>query len=239
MVAALAAVSLLPTKPAWAYRPFDGTDGSVADLGALEVELGPAGYLRQGATHELIAPASRLNYGFAPDWEAVLENDWSHGLSAGSGGSSLANMFSVKHVLRDGFLQDRSGPSVASELAVLLPGTGGGQNGTGGSISGILSEEWGWLRVHFNAVAEMTRRQHGDLFLGTIFEGPQDWAVRPVAEVFHEREYGGAATTSGLVGAIWEVKQSLAFDAALRHAWIEGHAADEVRVGVTFSFGVR
>ena len=85
----------------------------------------------------------------------------------------------------------------------------------------------------------MTRQQHGDLFIGTIFEGRQDWAVRPVAEVFHEREYGGAATTSELVGAIWDVKDALAFDAALRHAWSEGHTADEVRLGVTFSFGVR
>jgi len=145
-------------------------------------------------------------------------------------------MFSVTHMLRDGFLRDKSGPSVASEVAVLLPGSGAGQNGTGGSISGILSEQWGWLRVHFNALAAATRRQHGDLFLGAIFEARQDWAVRPVAEVLRER---GAATTSGLVGAIWEVKESLAFDAALRHAWTEGHTADEVRLGVTFSFGVR
>jgi hypothetical protein len=237
VVAALAAI--LPTEPTWAYRPFDGTDSSVADLGALEVELGPAGYLRQGATHTLIAPATRLNYGFAQDWETVLESDWSHGLSAGSGGSSLVNMLSAKHVLRDGFLQDKAGPSVASELAVLLPGTAAGENGIGGSLSGIVSEQWGWLRVHLNVVATVTRQQHGDLFIGTIFEGPQDWAVRPVAEVFHEREYGGAATTSGLVGAIWAVKDSLAVDAALRHAWSEGHTADEVRLGVTFSFGLR
>ena len=40
-----------------AYRPFDGTDASVADPGAFEIELGPAGLLREGSQRTLIAPA--------------------------------------------------------------------------------------------------------------------------------------------------------------------------------------
>jgi len=34
---------------ATAYRPFDGTDASVADLDHVEVELGPVEYLRSAS----------------------------------------------------------------------------------------------------------------------------------------------------------------------------------------------
>ena len=222
-----------------AFRPFDGTDAAVADPGETEVELQPLGYLRQGADHVLVAPGARINYGFVDAWEAVIEGAWSHGVSAGSGGSSLAaNAFSLKHVWRDGFLQEKPGPSVASEFALLLPGIGA-DNGTGGSVAGIVSNRWGWLTVHVNAVAAVTRQQHGDLFLGAIVEGPREWTVRPVAEVFRERDFGGPATTSGLVGAIWQVGERLALDAAYRRARSDGHTADELRLGVTFSFGLR
>jgi hypothetical protein len=36
--------------PAFAYRPFDGTDAAVADPGQVEVELQPAGRLQEGAS---------------------------------------------------------------------------------------------------------------------------------------------------------------------------------------------
>lgn len=36
--------------PAWAYRPFDGTDAAVAAPGEVEIELQPAGRLRDGGS---------------------------------------------------------------------------------------------------------------------------------------------------------------------------------------------
>ena len=80
----------------------------------------------------------------------------------------------------------------------------------------------------------MTRSHHGDAFFGTIFEGPWDWSVRPVAEVFYEREWGVAETVSGLIGAIWQVSDKLAFDIAFRDARVNGHVVNELRAGVTF-----
>ncbi|HEY2528460.1 MAG TPA: hypothetical protein VGJ20_11040 [Xanthobacteraceae bacterium] len=56
---------------AQAYRPFDGTDGVVADTGDIEIELGPTEYMREAADHVLFVPDLRVNYGFAPDWEAT------------------------------------------------------------------------------------------------------------------------------------------------------------------------
>src|SRR5262249_1808020 len=67
-----------------AFRPFDGTDAAVADTGKVEIELGPVEYRRESAARTLFAPSTRVNYGFAPDWEAVIEGRVSHGLSGDS-----------------------------------------------------------------------------------------------------------------------------------------------------------
>jgi hypothetical protein len=225
--------------PALAYRPFDGTDAAVTDEGEMEIELGPAEYLREGSERTLIAPAATLNYGFAKGWEAVIETEATHGLSADTRRSSLVgNAASLKGVLREGSLQSQSGPSIATEFAVLLPGIND-EVGTGGSVAGIVSQQWPWATVHFNAAVAVTRERRGDLFLDAIVEGPHDWAVRPVAEAFYERESGGSTTTSGLIGAIWQVRDDLAFDVGLRAGRTEGHSFDEVRLGLTFSFPVR
>ena len=239
-----AALLLLGAVAAWpreaaAFRPFDGTDAAVADKGEMEIELGPVGYLRDGADRTLIAPATRFNYGFAERWEAVLEGQWQHGLTGSTKRSSLVgNAASLKGVLREGSLQEKPGPSVATEASLLLPGIGD-ESGTGGSIAGIVSQQWPFLTVHLNLAATVTREQHGDYFVSAMVEGPRDWPVRPVAELFHERDFGTFNATSGLIGAIWQVRRNLAFDAALRHARINDRTQDEVRAGLTFSFPLR
>jgi len=92
---------------------------------------------------------------------------------------------------------------------------------------------------HDNHPRTVTRQQHADLFLSTILEGPHDWPVRPVAEIAYERDFGRIETKSALVGAIWQVKDDLAVDIALRGARVNDHSACEIRAGVTFAFAVR
>ena len=58
--------------PAVAYRPFDCTDAAVAAVGEVEIELQPAGRLRDETGTSLIAPATVFNYGFSEGWEAML-----------------------------------------------------------------------------------------------------------------------------------------------------------------------
>ena len=239
--AALLLVGAVAAGPraAHAFRPFDGTDAAVADKGDVEIELGPVGFERDGAERRLIAPAARFNYGFADRWEATLEGQAEHGLTAGARRSTLVgNTAALKGVLREGSLQEKPGPSVATEAALLLPGIGD-EGGTGGSLTGIVSQQWPLVTVHLNLAATVTREQHGDYFVSTIVEGPRDWPVRPVAEIFHERDFGTFKTTSGLIGAIWQVRRNLAFDAAFRHARINDRTQDEVRAGLTFSFPLR
>jgi hypothetical protein len=221
--------------PAAAYRPFDGTDAAVAEKGKMEIEMQPAGIFRDSSGTTLIAPATRFNYGLTETLEAVLEGQIESPLSP-SGPSTLtaAGAF-LKSVLREGSLQDKSGISVATEFGVLLPGSRGDSR-LGASVAGIVSQRWEWGAVHLNGQAALTREHRADLFVSAIIEGPSKWTVRPVAEVFYEREFGNAETISGLVGLIWQVREDLAFDVGLRHALTNGHALNEVRAGVSFSF---
>jgi hypothetical protein len=223
---------------AQAYRPFDGTDAAVAETGEVEIELGPVEYLRDGADRALLAPNVRIDYGFTPGWEAVLEGILAHGLTTDIPGTRLIeNDAFLKAVLREGSLQEKSGPSIATEFGVLLPGIND-EHGTGASLAGIVSQRWDWGTAHLNAQIELTREQHADYFFDTIIEGPHDWVVRPVSEIFYERDVGLFRTRSALFGAIWQVQDNIAVDFGLRGAHVNDHTLGEIRAGVTFAFGV-
>jgi len=228
---------LAPATPAFAFRPFDGTDAAVVDEGKMEIELQPAGRLHDESGTILIAPATRFNYGFTKNWEAVLEGLIQTPLSpTGPSSLSAAGMF-LKGVVKPGSLQDKTGPSVATEFGVLLPDSIG-DSGFGASWAWIVSQRWEWGAIHLNAATALTREHHGDVFLGMIVEGPAKWTVRPVAEVFYERELSQFETVSGLVGLIWQVNDDLAVDVGLRHALTNARPVNELRAGVTFGFPV-
>src|SRR6266404_112030 len=232
------ALSLIASSdPAWAYRPFDGTDAAVAAPGELEIELQPAGRLREGGNTTLVAPATVFNYGLSERWEAVVEGQGQTPLSP-SGPTSLTSAGAfLKHVLQPGSLQDKTGPSVATEFGVLLPDSTG-NSGVGARLAGIVSQRWDWGTIHLNAETALTRDHHADVFLGGIIEGPSKWTIRPVAEFFYEKEFRQSETISGLVGLIWRVRDNLSFDVGLRHALTNGHPVNEVRAGLTFGFPV-
>jgi hypothetical protein len=221
-----------------AYRPFDGTDAAVAAPGEVEIELQPAGRLREGTTTTLVAPATVFNFGLSEGWEAVFEGQGQTPLSPGGPTSLTAAGAFLKHVLQPGCLQDKTGPSVATEFGVLLPDSTG-NTGVGASLAGIVSQRWDWGTIHVNGETALTRDHHADVFIGSIIEGPIKWPVRPVAEFFYENELGKAETISGLIGLIWRVRDDLSFDVALRHALTNGHPVNEIRAGVTFGFPLR
>src|SRR6202171_2104954 len=128
---------------AHAYRPFDGTDAAVAAPGEVEIELQPAGRLRDETGTTLVAPATVINYGLSQDWEAVFEGNGQTPLSpSGPTRPTSAGAF-LKHVLQPGSLQNKPGPSVATEFGVLLPDSTG-NSGVGASFAGIVSQRWDW-----------------------------------------------------------------------------------------------
>jgi hypothetical protein len=226
---------------ALAYRPFDSTDADVAHAGEAEIELGPVQWLREGSRRFLQVPAVVANFGFAKDRELVIEgrHEVARDPEPGESRSSLVdNAVSIKQVLRRGVLQDETGPSVATEYGVLLPGVNT-QHGTGLSLAGIVSQRSQLGTVHLNAVLARTREHESGVFLGTILEGPYAWRVRPVAEVFTDHATGSPHINSGLLGAIWRVRDGLSFDAGLRHAQQGSETIHEFRLGLTWAFSYR
>ncbi len=234
-------VALAWAANAAAYRPFDSTDASVAEAGQLELELGPIGYLREGREHFLVAPALIANLGLSRGWELVLQGRHLLLVSDRQGeprSQVVDTGLFLKAVLREGTLQDGVGPSVAIEAGVLLP-TVNGESGAGASAAAIVSQRWSPVTMHLNAAAALTRAGRLDLFGGAIVEGPYRWAVRPVAEVFVEREFETSWAVSGLLGAIWRTREDLSVDIGLRAARLNGEFVGEVRAGFTWAFGLR
>jgi hypothetical protein len=238
LLRAAAALALTAPVSASAYRPFDSTDAAVADQGQVELELGPIGYIVQSRDRSLVAPGVVLNWGFAHRWEVVLEGRQLIRLGAGTEEPRLRvedTALSLKHVLSQGSLQEQSGISLATELGALLP-TVNGEPGVGAEWAFIASQRWPDLTIHVNGAAAWTRAHEPAAFGGLILEGHDVWAVRPVVEVFVEGERGLRPTASGLVGAIWRVRDALSFDAAVRVAREGSVDTTELRAGVTWGF---
>jgi len=222
-------------RPAFAYRPFDSTDAAVAEKGDLELELGPLGFLKTDAGRFLVAPSAIFNLGIARDWELVLQGRHFILLDGMAGDSRFRLIDTgllLKGVLREGSLQEVHGPSVAIEVGPLLP-TINGEPGIGATATLIVSQHWKPVTLHVNGEVTLTRAGNLDLFGGAILEGPREWAIRPVVEAFVEREFGAAFVLSGLVGAIWQLKEGLSLDIALRAARVDTNTALEVRAGLT------
>jgi hypothetical protein len=235
----LFATLICASTETFAYRPFDNTDAAVADLGEFELELGPFGYLQQGVGHYLIAPNVVANWGIPGEREIVLQGNGQTLLNTDPGQpkSSVTDTgIFLKQVLRDGVLQDKSGVSIALETGILLPEFNG-QSGTGLSADAIFSEKSELGAMHLNTQWSLTRDHHNDLMIAGIFEGPDSWTVRPVAEIIGDHEYvANVRTFSKLIGAIWRVNDKLSFDAGFRQAREGNEGVHEVRLGFTWSF---
>jgi hypothetical protein len=231
------------SSTAFAYRPFDGTDADVARFGDFELELGPVHYYSQADARYLIAPATVLNLGFAPSWEAVVDFQNFVGLQQVPGQARdrlLDTDVFAKTVFLQGSLQDAGPwPSIAAEFGPLLPNIND-ERGFGASCNIIVSARTDTLTVHANSWLELTRGSlHVDWFEGLILEGPFDAKVRPVGEFFVEHEWVANVTTlSGLLGAIWRTTDGLDLDAGVREARVGGQWATEVRAGLTWTLGL-
>jgi hypothetical protein len=238
---AVLASSLFAARNAHAYRPFEGTDGDVAELGEFELELGAVDYLKEGPAKTLLTPIV-LNLGLIPRMELVADIVSAVPLQDSTGERRYqltdTDVF-AKILIRRGVLQGETGPSVAVETGPLLPELHG-DRGFGASVNAILSERWSWLILHLNDEAALSR---GDLHFAwltsLIAEAKLNSPVRPVAEFVFEREFSAHENRySGLLGAIWEVTEGFDLDAGGVIATIGGERVFEARLGLTWAFPV-
>jgi hypothetical protein len=234
------ATFLLTARDAAAYRPFDGTDAEVAPVGGFELELGPVHYYAEGQRHYLLAPATVLNFGFASGLELVVDFHQQIGLERVPEQAQvrvLGTDVLLKWVVRRGTLQDETGPSIAIEAGPLVPEIRGDKRfGAQGDF--IFSHRWKAATLHLNEQVALTRREDVELFSSVILEGPHDLAVRPVAEVFVAHDFGEGSTYSGLVGAIWTVREELSLDVGARVASAQDQRVAELRLGFTWGIAV-
>lgn len=231
-----AIVAAVCSAPAYALRPFEGTDASVASPGELEVELGYLGYLREDAQKSIIAPAAVINFGLENGNELVFEGRVRTRLhpEANTQKSSFEDgAIFFKQVHRNGVLQDAAGPSIASECGVLVPTIRGDR--TGAVCAGILSQRLSTATLHFNAALGKNREGNWERFVGVIVAGPSFGAVRPVFETVFVRDSAGQRTNSALAGLVWAVDETLSFDVGLRKARTESVGVTEIRAGFTWS----
>jgi hypothetical protein len=235
-------LTVIGARDAYAYRPFDGTDAHVAGPGEFELELGPVHWYSQGGNHYLISPATVLNLGILRGVELIVDLQNYVGIDEPPGQARdrlLDTDVFLKGVLRRGSLHGGSGLSIAAELGPLLPNVNG-EVGYGASCNVIVSQHWSDLTIHVNSWVELSRGDlHLDWFEGVILEGSQDAALRPVSELYVEREFvTGATTWSALFGAIWRAREGLAFDVGLREGRAGQEAVSEIRLGLTWALTV-
>lgn len=223
---------------AFAYRPFDSTDPAVADPGEFEIEFSPISFVWEDSGKTLLAPQLKFNYGFAQNWEFVIEGEAEHPQSSGSSSTLVGNAAFLKTVVHEGSLQGKIGPSVATEFGALLPGIND-DAGMGLEWAGIVGHQAPWGAIHFNVATALTRDKNAEMFLGMIIEGPSNWAVRPVAELVYEREFHTTEAFAALAGVIWEARDNLAFDFAIRQASVNGASETQLRIGLAYAFSIR
>jgi hypothetical protein len=240
-VAVTVVLTCIAVRPAGAFRPFDGTDAGVAEPHLFELEMGPVSYARIGSERSLIAPMVTLNYGTGSGFEFVLEgeNVMLMHTDPESVPPRLEDIaFLLKKVLRAGVLQERKGPSIATEGGLLIPSNG--QPHAGFSANLIVSQPLSAARtmLHFNAELEQTPDQETEQFLCMILEGPEGWPVRPVSELSWAHVTDETAETGFLAGVIWQTRQGLAMDAAVK--FLDGGAEHglELRAGFTWHMQV-
>ena len=236
-LAALAAVFFC--GHALAYRPFDGTDAGVADPGTWQLELGASG-LRQGSMHSYALPQFTLTYGLTARTEVAVEarmNRARDGTGAPYHDKVQDAAIVAKHLLREGSLQEKDGPSLAFECALLLPHAGGESAGAG--CAGLVSQQWEAATGHVNVGVERTPERLTNRFLSLMLEGPGGWKVRPVGELRWEDDNTGGWERSLLAGVVIPAGKHLAFDLALRAGRGPDGMLHEARVGLTWNFGAQ
>lgn len=237
--AALLSAALSGTD-AWAYRPFDFTDADVAKRHNFEVEFGPAEFVNHGGDHTLHAPNLVLNYGIGAGFELVVEGTHAVSLNSGPGGpgSRLEDVgASVKKVLRRGCLQDESGPSIATEEALLLPASGDPHAGASASLIASSSARPG--TAHLNAEVLRTPQGQNGVACGLILEQGEEYGVSPVVELSLAAEQGSPPERTVLLGIIAVPRERLEYDLAFRFGQSEGQRLLEVRAGVTYQISAR
>lgn len=222
---------------ALAYRPFESTDAAVADKGVWEVELGLVDFVNHRGQNTVASPDLRFNFGFATNWEVVVEGALQVFDSASSRDFELLDpQFNLKGVLINGPLQEGRSPiSLAVEAGTLLPETMS-DSGFGFQSVLIASFRTGKFTWHVNGGGGLERESLEPLALwGIVIERPISKTLRIAAEVNGETVVGSRPDNSALLGLLWDYRK-ITWDAGVRFGLSKSAPDIAFTTGLTFRF---
>ena len=225
-------------RDAAAIRPFDGTDASVADAGTVEFEMGPVDWIGVGGGEDALAPLAVVSIGVARDWElsAYAQPSWLLSESSGSRFALLDAALQAKRMLREGSLQGLPGPSLAVEVAALLPATEL-RNDFGARITPVVSQSWRGFTSHVSTSLFWTRLHEPAATGSLILEAPEIAArIHPAIEATTGWQSGLGRSWSALAALIWNPRDDLEFDLGFRLGRALDLTGREIRAGFTWSF---
>jgi hypothetical protein len=147
---------------------------------------------------------------------------------------------SLKAVLKEGVLQDRTGIGLAVEAGSLLPSSASGERHFGFEGIGILTGQLSRVTYHLNFGGGLNRART-DSFVnwGMIMELPVAPNLRLVGEINGESVEEERPDNSGLLGLIWKPPAANVFiDLGVRKGFSSAAADWGVTAGLTFSFAL-
>ena len=211
---------------ALAFRPFVSTDAAVVEKGSSEVEFGLVDFMNHRGQNTVASPAVRYNFGFATNWEFVMEGALQVYDSASSRHLELLDpQFNLKGVLIEGPLQEGHSPiSLALEAGTLLPETVP-DSGVGFQAVLIGSFRTGKLTWHVNGGGGLERESLEPVAL---------WGLI-VAEINGDYTRGSRADHSALIGLLWDHRK-ITYDAGVRFGLSKAAPDLAVSAGLTFRF---
>lgn len=219
------------------YRPFVSTDAAVAEQGFSEIEFGLIDWANHGGANAIASPDLRYNFGFAKNFEFVLEGALQVYDSASTRHLNLLGpALSVKGVLIEGPLQKGQAPvSLAFEAGALLPETVL-NSGFGFEGALIVSFRTGKFTWHVNGGGGLQRETLEPIALwGVIVEHPITEQLRMAAEINGESVRGTRASNSALLGLLWEHRE-ITYDAGVRFGLTNDAPDVAFTAGLTFQF---
>ncbi len=216
-----------PCSTARAYLT-DSNDARTVPLGNLELEIQPLGYwhsFHEDGGYEFIAPSATLYVGLS-DWmdAIVMGRGYVGGEASYYAVDGVAALF--RFMLRRGSYDEggAAGPSLALQVGAYFPGYDNygyrptwGLGDWGMTVALLGSHEGENIAVHVNAQFDL--RDGLDTmatFNSVVLEGPLEWSVRPIIEVYGDLEFGDFLNLSALLGFVADVSESWAIMGGVR-----------------------
>jgi len=223
---------------AHAYRPFLSTDAGVTKSGDAEFEIGYFGISLAKDDITFLIPTAVINFGFLDRFEIVGQFNLEKPIHEGFQINDAA--LSLKGVLKDGFLQEKEGISVAFEADLLFPSTLPDRSRFGAQGTGIISAKIDPMIFHFNLGGGIENSRSNFFILwGVISEFPIDANWRLVNEFVGRHIIDGINDVSALLGCIWQTPwKALTLDTGVRRGLTPDSADWQFQLGFTIGFHV-